>query len=128
MSGGQGIDLKAAKAAIQNSQEADADLERALSSAKELELALAAHAHEQKMRSKELGFLGSVIGGEKNAPLSIALIALVGSLGAFAGIHILIGIGQVPAERVDALLSAADKCLALATLALGYVCGKGSSS
>lgn len=121
------IDRSSAKAAIKSSDEEDADYSKHLRSAKDLELALATHEHEQKMRAKELGYLGSFIGGEKNAPLSIALVALVASLGVFAWIHLYVGLGSIQPDRVDALLTAADKCLALATLALGYVCGKGSS-
>lgn len=127
MSAGQTIDRDAAKAAILNRDKADAEYNQELHSAKVLELTLAGHEHEQKMRSKELGFLGWFIGGERNAPLSIALVALVVSLAVFAVIHILVGMDSVSTERVEGLLSAADKCLALATLALGYVCGKGSS-
>lgn len=80
------------------------------------------------MRDKELGKIGRWIGGEKNAPMTVASLAILISLAVFGAIHLLIACGQVSEVRVAGIISAADKCLALATLALGYVCGKGGQS
>ncbi|MCY1562567.1 hypothetical protein D9M68_999890 [compost metagenome] len=79
------------------------------------------------MRDKELGFIGRWIGGERNAPMTVAAIGLVVSLGAFGVIHGIVAFSTIAEARVATLVGAADKCLALATLALGYVCGKSSN-
>ncbi|WP_207383335.1 hypothetical protein, partial [Comamonas thiooxydans] len=80
----------------------------------------------QATKGQELGWIGSVLGGEKNAPIAVAAVALVVSILLFFGIHAAIAFGDLDDERIKIAVGAADKCLALATLALGYVCGKSS--
>jgi hypothetical protein len=119
-------DRDAAKAGIVDRESEDPQLEQAFQRARSLEVTLAGHKHDQLMRDKELGAVGRLIGGEKNAPITIAFGALVISLAAFVAIQVLVGLGYVVEARAATLIAAADKCLALATLALGYVCGKSS--
>lgn len=119
-------DRESAKAGIVNKDEDDPSLERAFSKARSLEHELAGHRHDQAMRDKELGRIGGWIGGERNAPLTVAAIGFGLALIAFVGIHVVVGFGYVEDARAANMVSAADKCLALATLALGYVCGKSS--
>lgn len=120
-------DRSAAKAGILSKDPSDPELSEAMSRARGLEATLAGHDHERQMRDKELGWVGRFIGGERNAPMTVAATALILSLIGFGAIHWIVAFTPLAAERIAALISAADKCLALATLALGYVCGKSSS-
>jgi hypothetical protein len=99
-------------------------LRTAQDQARELEAVIAGHQHAQNMRDKELGFVGRIIGGEKNAPTTVAAIAFILSMLAFIAAQLVAAYGVVQEPRVVAFLGAADKCLAIATLALGYICGK----
>lgn len=122
------VNRAAVKAGIVSAGQDDPELERERRSAKDLQQLLASHTHDQKMRDKELGWLGGLIGGERNAPLTVAAVAFVASLTVFCVIQVMVVLGYVAEPRVAAAVSAADKCLALATLALGYVCGKSGGS
>lgn len=117
-------DRQALKRGMRNPEESDPQLEAAKGQARSLQSELAQYRHEQTMRSKELGWLGAVFGGEKNSPTAIAALAFMVTVLAFAIAHTVIATGFVADANIDRFASAADKCLAIATLALGYVCGK----
>ena len=120
------LDREAAKAGIVEREGDDAELNEAMGKARNLQVKLADHRHAETMKDKDLGVFGRWLGGEKSAPITVASIALVASLLVFIGIHGTVAFAVLDSSKVTALITAADKCLALATLALGYVCGKGS--
>ena len=117
----------AAKAAIVNESRTDPELAKAFAEAKSLEVTLAAHEHAQAMRDKDLGVFGRWLGGESSAPMTIAFVAMMLAIGGFAVLHWL-SFGSGDAQRAAALVNAADKCLGLAGLALGFVFGKAGNS
>lgn len=120
------LNRDAVKAGIVEREGDDPELTQAFANAKSLQVELATHKHAEVMKDKELGLIGKWLGGEKNATITVAAFALIISLLVFVGIHGVVAFATLDAAKVTSLISAADKCLALATLALGYVCGKGS--
>lgn len=120
------LDRAGAKAAATGKELQDPELEARIAVSIELQGKLAEYTHIQTTKNQDLGWVGAVLGGEKNAPIAIAAVALIVSILFFFGIHAAIAFGELDAERIKIAVGAADKCLALATLALGYVCGKSS--
>lgn len=120
------LDRSGAKAAVSDKDASDDDLELRLDVAAELRTKLAEYQHLQVSRNQELGWLGRFLGGEKNSPIAVAAIVLVVSVMSFLIMHSYVAFGELTDDRMKVIVSAADKCLALATLALGYVCGKSS--
>lgn len=109
----------AAKARVRATQENDTEFDQALLRSQETEAKL---AHSRQMRGLELGFIGRWLGGEHNAPLALAGGAVVFSLVIY--ILCLIAAGLYDKERAQYFAAAADKILAFATGAMGFVFGK----
>lgn len=120
------LDRAGAKAAASNKEAKDPELSARIEVAVALETKLAEYQHVQATLTQELGWMGRFLGGSKSAPIAVASIALVLSVLIFLGLHGIVAFGNLDADRIKIIVGAADKCLALATLALGYVCGKSS--
>lgn len=115
-----------AKAAVSDKETTDSDLSLRFDVAVTIQEKLAEYSHLRQARNQELGWLGKFFGGEKNAPIAVAAVVLVISVISFLVMHSYVAFGDIDEERIKIVVGAADKCLALATLALGYVCGKSS--
>lgn len=120
------LDRAGAKAASSEKEEKDPELATSLAVAGDLQSKLADYQHLQKIKDQDLGLVGRWLGGKKSAPIAVAAIALFASIIVFIGMHVMLAVLEVDEERTKIIVSAADKCFALATLALGYVCGKSS--
>lgn len=78
-------------------------------------------AHDQQMRTIELGVIGRLIGGEANSPVAIALIL------ALAAILFCIGCLVAAAVTKDKVWSEMfERCLAFLGVIVAYVFGRGS--
>ncbi len=80
--------------------------------------------HDRKMRELELGIFGKVLGGEHNAPMSIAFICIVASL-IFGAICSSVIFWGSPSAAIAAK-SLGGKDFSLLTLVIGYVFGRGA--
>lgn len=114
-----------AKAAVSDKDAADPELMAGLAAANDYRLKIADHQHAQALFDKELGWLGRFLGGERNAPTAVASISLGLCILVFFSMYLFAAFGNLSDEKSKLIVSAADKCMALGTLALGYVCGKG---
>ncbi|AXT35338.1 hypothetical protein D1820_10300 [Phaeobacter sp. LSS9] len=121
------VDRKAAKAGIKNASEAqDPELTDALRSAGDLRVALEkeGNRHKEKMAAKELGWLGHPLGGRESAPVNIAFVVMLLGL-----IFWWWCLGKAQPDGADQQYWAdnANRVLALATTALGYIFGQKTS-
>lgn len=121
------VDRATAKAAIQDGSEGqDPELEDALRSAGELRVAIEkeGNRHKEKMAAGERGWIGYPLGGKSNAPMNIALIVMLISFSLWIWC-----LSKAQAEGVDQQFWAdnANRVLALAATALGYVFGQKTS-
>lgn len=119
------LDRAGAKAAVSDKEAVDPQLEAGISNAIDYRLKIAEHTHAQKLIDKELGWLGRFLGGEKSAPTAVASIVIGASILIFFAMYLVAAFGSLEEDRAKFIINAGDKCLALGTLALGYVCGKG---
>lgn len=118
----------AAKNAIKqaSSEETDPELSGALSAAGKLriELAKEENRHKESMAFGERGAVGAALGGLGNAPLSVGFIALV--FGSVAWIWCLNN-AAASGEAAPFWKEQAEKALAFAATALGFVFGRSTS-
>lgn len=119
------LDRAGAKAAVSDKDSDDPELSAGLDAANDYRLKIAEHKHAQTLIDKELGWLGRFLGGDRSAPTAVASIALGLSIIVFFSMYLLAAFGDLTDDKAKLIVSAADKCMALGTLALGYVCGKG---
>ncbi len=81
--------------------------------------------HDHKMRKLELGLVGKLLGGERNAPTHVA--AVLGGIGGLSAIGCLIAAGQVEPAQSDFWAQQFERALAFATAAVAFIFGKGGS-
>lgn len=113
-----------AKGAIVDRQQIDPEFEDALTSAHNFQLQIEKekNRHAEAMR----GWFGRVIGDPQNAPVFIALIALIVGLGVWV-VCLFKADSGTPAV-MDFYSRWAERALALASSALAYIFGKGLKS
>jgi hypothetical protein len=118
----------AAKGAIKtaSTEGADPELSGALSDAGKLRIELAKedNRHRESMASGERGVIGWALGGLGNAPLSVGFIALV--FGSAAWLWCLHN-ASVGGETGAFWKEQAERALAFAATALGFVFGRSTS-
>ena len=121
-----GSERAAAKKAITEREENDPELGQTLTTAHQLQLELAkeTNRHTEAKIASELGFFGRLIGGEKTAPVVIALIVVL--IGFGIGIGCLIAAGNAAAEQVALYDKYTERGFAIGTAALANLFGKGS--
>ena len=82
-------------------------------------------AHDQQMRKIELGLIGCWLGGERNAPISIALVCIL------AGIVFAIGCllaTFLASSSADLWSRSFERSLAFICVVIAYVFGRGGRS
>lgn len=116
-----------AKATARDQEDKDPELAVAQSDAARLRVDLEkeANRHREAVAAGERGWFGQALGGRQSAPLAIAFIAVVAG---FASWVWCLFQGQVQGNDPAFWGSQADRALAFASLALGYVFGRGYSS
>ncbi|WP_299844800.1 hypothetical protein [uncultured Paracoccus sp.] len=113
---------KEAKAAATDPEQDDPELEEALKagSSYQLELIRERHRHAEATQQTELGKLGTLLGGEKNAPMAIATITMLFSFIVF-GVCLYLATRQN--ANADSIFKWSSAPLSLATTALGFIFG-----
>jgi len=117
--------LDEAKKAITGSSETDPDLDEALSSAQSLQLSLEKekNRHEESRHKTELGWGGIILGGEQNAPIFVAGLAVLFGLVSF---WVCLS-GEIPdVQKAEFWGRHAERSLAFAAAALAYLFGRGA--
>lgn len=119
-------DREQAKGEIVRRDENDAELDNALGAASRLQLELNKenNRHEEAKRDKELGFFGRLIGGEKTAPVVVAMIVVLIGFGLAVGCLIMAGNQPSSAEF---WAKQAERGIGVGSAALAYIFGKGAS-
>lgn len=112
-----------AKGAIQGRSKEDPELDSALSDAHTLQLSLTKenNRHKEQMRGIDLGHIGRWIGGEKSAPITVALIL------AFFGVLVAGGCWIAAAQNPESQefwAKQAERGLAVATGAVAFIFGR----
>lgn len=121
------VDRATAKAGIQDPPESqDPELSDTLNSAAELRVALEkeSNRHKEKMASGERGWLGWPLGGRSSAPVNIAFVIMVTSLVLWVWC---LSKAQTPDTDPQFWADNANRVLALAATALGYIFGQKTS-
>lgn len=120
------VDRNQAKQQASPAEPSDPQLDTILSDAGALRVALEkeANRHREVFAKDERGKLGSLLGGESSAPVTIAFIAIL--IGSLVWIACLIAAYCLP-DQADFWSTQANRALAFSLTALGYVFGKGSS-
>lgn len=120
-------DRQKAKGSIVSKKANDPDLDETLSSAENLQLQSkrAEYHHKEEMKSKDLGWLGSIFGGEKSAPTYIALLAMIlGVFGAALCWYQASLIEDITVREFWATQS--ERAIAFSSAALAFIFGRGT--
>ncbi|MEH3035266.1 MAG: hypothetical protein PGN23_02045 [Sphingomonas adhaesiva] len=119
-------DRDEAKGQIVRRESDDAELDSALGAASRLQLELAReqNRHEEAKRDKDLGFFGKLIGGEKTAPVVVAMLVVVIAFAAAIGCLIM---AAVQASQAEFWAKQAERAFGLGSAAVAYIFGKGSN-
>lgn len=119
-------DRDQAKSDITRRDESDAELESTLGSANRLQLELnkEQNRHEEAKRDKDLGFFGKLIGGEKTAPIVVAMLVVMIGFSLAIGCLVMAG---VQSDASEFWSKQAERGIGVGTAALAYIFGKGSN-
>jgi hypothetical protein len=114
-------DREQAKSAIVSRDKDDPELDEVLNNAHQLQLELAreANRHAEEMR----GWFGRLIGDDRNAPVFVALLAMMIGLGVW--VYCLYNAGNLNQAQTEFWGRWAERSLAFAASALAYIFGKG---
>lgn len=117
------VDRGSAKATAKDIDGDDPEYKQSLSEASHMRVTLEreGNRHKEEMAKGERGSIGNFLGGERNAPLTIAFLAV--SVGSLVWIAALIAAYMFP-DDADFWAVQGNRALALALTALGYVFGK----
>lgn len=104
----------------------DPELTSALSAGNrfQLEINKEQNRHEEAKRDQELGFFGKWLGGEKTAPVVVAMFVVL--IGFLVGIGCLIEAARQP-SNAEFWSKQAERGFGLGAAALAYIFGKGSN-
>ncbi len=119
------LDRESAKKSISARQSNDPQMEDALNSASkfQLEIVKEQNRHLEAQRMSDLGFFGRALGGEKNAPTFVALIAmLAGLLGAAVATYM----AAKDPSASEFWGKYIERAIAFASASLTFIFGRGS--
>lgn len=115
-------DRHSAKSAIRRSQEDDYEFDQAIrEGSSTLALKREDNRHRERMARVERGWLGILLGGEKHAPVAIALFAVIAGVLIAGGCYYQAATGG----SFDFWGRQAERALAFAAVALGFIFGRG---
>ncbi|MBZ6382603.1 hypothetical protein [Sphingomonas sanguinis] len=119
-------DRDEAKSHIIRRDARDAELDTTLGAANQyqLEITREQNRHEEAKRDKELGVFGKLLGGEKTAPVVVAMIVVL--IGFFVAIGSLI-VAICQPENAEFWSKQAERGFGVGSAALAYIFGKGSN-
>lgn len=120
------VSRASAKASLTDPEDSDPELADALNEGGRLRVSLEKenNRHKEKIAQIDVGWAGRLLGGPKNAPLAIGFMAI--AVGIVAWLWCL-NQAQLPESNADFWGTQADRALALAGTALGFVFGRSSS-
>lgn len=119
-------DRDEAKGQIIKRESDDAELDSALGAANRLQLELTReqNRHEEAKRDKDLGFFGKLLGGEKTAPVVVAMLVVVIAFMTAIGCLIM---AAYQTQQAEFWAKQAERAFGLGSAAVAYIFGKGSS-
>jgi hypothetical protein len=121
------LDRESAKKSISARQSNDPEMEDVLDSASkfQLEIVKEQHRHLEVQKMSDLGFIGRAIGGEKNAPTVVALIAMMtGLLGAAVATYM----AAKDPSASEFWGKYIERAVAFASASLTFIFGRGSKT
>lgn len=115
-----------AKASIQEQEGDDPELSNALVQAGKfrVEIEKEGNRHKEEMAKGERGLIGSLLGGEKSATITVAFIAII--IGSLVWVACLIAAYKFE-DRSDFWALQGNRALGLTLTALGYIFGRGGN-
>jgi hypothetical protein len=119
-------DRDEAKGQIVKRESGDAELDSTLGAANlfQLELTREQNRHEEVKRDKDLGFFGRVIGGEKTAPVVVAMLVVVIAFTVAVGCLVM---AATQTQQAEFWAKQAERAFGLGSAAVAYIFGKGSN-